>query len=196
MDSENCSAIRNHIISLSGELSDYTPLLEMISDAHCVVIGEATEHTHNFSQTRWEITQLLFKYFGFHALLVESNWQSAQQAEDTLKSLNALMQRTRNQDGKSARIIVWENNTNEDINASKTHDKLPLSQWIREQWGDDMRLIGISTHCIAPINDIPHFYVLLRNNPILHQQLQEKLKKSSEQFDAVIYVDGTTNLIL
>ena len=66
--------IRNHTIALSGQESDYSPLLEMIGDARFVLIGEATHGTKEFYHTRAEITKQLIRYYGFSAVAVEADW--------------------------------------------------------------------------------------------------------------------------
>jgi erythromycin esterase-like protein len=41
-------ALRGAARSLSGSPSDFEPLLELASNADCVLIGEATHGTHEF----------------------------------------------------------------------------------------------------------------------------------------------------
>ncbi len=66
--------IRNHAIALSGRLSDFSPLLEMIGEARFVLIGEATHGTEEFYRMRAEITKQLILYYGFSAVAVEADW--------------------------------------------------------------------------------------------------------------------------
>src|SRR5437764_453014 len=56
---------------------DYQPLLEGISDRHLVLIGEASHGTHEFYQTRAELTQWLIEHKGFRSVAVEADWPDA-----------------------------------------------------------------------------------------------------------------------
>lgn len=49
-------------------------LLEKIGDARFVLIGEASHGTHEFYQTRIEITQELIQQKGFMAVAIEGDW--------------------------------------------------------------------------------------------------------------------------
>lgn len=62
---------------ISGEAGDYDPLLEMISDSHFVLLGEATHGTHEFYKARAEITKRLIREKGFSAVAVEADWPDA-----------------------------------------------------------------------------------------------------------------------
>jgi erythromycin esterase-like protein len=57
--------------------SNYDILLRMIGDARFVLIGEATHGTHEFYQTRAEITRRLIEEKGFVAVAVEADWPDA-----------------------------------------------------------------------------------------------------------------------
>ena len=69
--------IRNHAIALTGNSTDYTPLLQMIGDARFVLIGEATHGTDEFYRIRAELTKQLILYNGFAAVAVEADWPDA-----------------------------------------------------------------------------------------------------------------------
>lgn len=58
---------------------DYTSLLKKIGDARFVMIGEASHGTHEFYQTRIEITEQLIKKKGFMAVAIEGDWPDAYQ---------------------------------------------------------------------------------------------------------------------
>src|SRR5687767_8588309 len=62
---------------LRGVAEDFDPLLEMIGDAHYVLIGEASHGTHEFYSVRAEITKRLITEKGFHAVAVEADWPDA-----------------------------------------------------------------------------------------------------------------------
>jgi erythromycin esterase-like protein len=62
---------------LRGLAEDFDPLLEMIGESPCVLIGEASHGTHEFYDARAEITRRLIDEKGFHAVAVEADWPDA-----------------------------------------------------------------------------------------------------------------------
>ncbi len=64
-------------IALHGGAGDYDALLDMIGDAHFVLLGEATHGTHEFYEERARITQRLVSEKGFCAVAVEADWPDA-----------------------------------------------------------------------------------------------------------------------
>ncbi|MDB5764374.1 MAG: erythromycin esterase family protein [Herminiimonas sp.] len=62
---------------LNGTHNDYDPLLDLIGDAHFVLLGEATHGTHEFYQERARITQRLVAEKNFSAVAVEADWPDA-----------------------------------------------------------------------------------------------------------------------
>src|ERR671914_651812 len=62
---------------LRGLEEDFDPLLEMIGDSPCVLIGEASHGTHEFYETRSELTKRLIVEKGFHAVALEADWPDA-----------------------------------------------------------------------------------------------------------------------
>lgn len=62
---------------LRGLDEDFDPLLEMIGEARCVLIGEASHGTHEFYDARAGITKRLIEEKGFHAVAVEADWPDA-----------------------------------------------------------------------------------------------------------------------
>jgi erythromycin esterase-like protein len=70
-------AIREVAHPLTDRRTDYEPLLEMIGDAHFVLLGEASHGTHEFYDTRAIITQRLITEKGFTAVAVEADWPDA-----------------------------------------------------------------------------------------------------------------------
>ena len=76
-DHEAVESLRGLARPLSGGKGDYDALLEMIGDAHFVLIGEASHGTHEFYQQRAEITKRLIAEKGFNAVAVEADWPDA-----------------------------------------------------------------------------------------------------------------------
>lgn len=60
-----------------GEISDYDPLLDLISDARFVLLGEASHGTHEFYRKRAQITKRLITEKGFTAVVVEADFPDA-----------------------------------------------------------------------------------------------------------------------
>src|SRR4029453_2587009 len=58
----------------------FGPLLEQIGDARLVLIGEASPGTHEFYQTRAELTKALIVNKGFNFVAVEADWPDAYRA--------------------------------------------------------------------------------------------------------------------
>ena len=69
--------IARHALPLSGDRSDYDPLLDAIGECRFVLIGEASHGTHEFYQIRADITRRLLEERGFHAVAVEADWPDA-----------------------------------------------------------------------------------------------------------------------
>lgn len=90
-------AVRQAAYQLTGEITDYNPLMEQIGDARFVLIGEASHGTHEFYRERAEITKRLIQEKGFTAVAVEADWPDAYRinryvraASDDTKSIDAL----------------------------------------------------------------------------------------------------------
>src|SRR4051812_5216948 len=69
-----------HILgdSSRGEgMSGLDPLIDLAADASFVLLGEASHGTHEFYETRAEITKRLILEKGFHAVAVEADWPDA-----------------------------------------------------------------------------------------------------------------------
>jgi erythromycin esterase-like protein len=75
-DEQLQQAIRSTLDSLVGLPAHerFAPLLEQIGDASIVMLGEASYGTHQFQQTRAEITQLLIEEKAFNAVAIEADW--------------------------------------------------------------------------------------------------------------------------
>jgi erythromycin esterase-like protein len=59
---------------LTGHEGDYDPLMELITDARFVMLGEATHGTHEFYRERARITRRLIEEKGFNAVVLEADW--------------------------------------------------------------------------------------------------------------------------
>lgn len=69
--------VRAAVYPITGDLDDYTPLLELIGNARLVLLGEASHGTHEFYRERAQITKRLIKEKGFTAVAVEADWPDA-----------------------------------------------------------------------------------------------------------------------
>jgi erythromycin esterase-like protein len=69
--------LRGAVRPLTGAIDQYDPLLELIGDAHFVLLGEASHGTHDFYRERIQITKRLILEKGFTAVAVEADWPHA-----------------------------------------------------------------------------------------------------------------------
>ncbi len=76
-DAAIVAAIRPALHELNGTTRDLDPLLDLIGDAHFVLIGEASHGTHEFYSLRAKITKRLIAEKGFDAVAVEADWPDA-----------------------------------------------------------------------------------------------------------------------
>ncbi|MGZ5199074.1 MAG: erythromycin esterase family protein [Telluria sp.] len=76
-DTALAAAIRAAAQPLTGADNDYDGLLDLVGDAHYVLLGEATHGTHEFYAERARITQRLIRDKGFTAVAVEADWPDA-----------------------------------------------------------------------------------------------------------------------
>jgi erythromycin esterase-like protein len=71
------TAIAQAAQPLSGSPEDFDPILQLIGEARCVLIGEASHGTHEFYFTRAQLTQRLIVEKGIAAVAVEADWPDA-----------------------------------------------------------------------------------------------------------------------
>ncbi len=71
------------------EITDYDPLIDLIGDAHLVLIGEASHGTHEFYRERAQITKRLIKEKGFSAVAVEADFPDAYRVNRYVRGLGA-----------------------------------------------------------------------------------------------------------
>ncbi len=69
--------VRARAHPLTGAAQDYDPLMDLVGDAHFVLLGEASHGTHEFYRERARITQRLIAEKGFMAVAVEADWPDA-----------------------------------------------------------------------------------------------------------------------
>ncbi|WPG38873.1 erythromycin esterase family protein [Variovorax sp. EBFNA2] len=69
--------LRSAAHRLDGTARDHDALLELIGDAHFVLLGEASHGTHEFYRERAAITRRLIAEKGFHAVAIEGDWPDA-----------------------------------------------------------------------------------------------------------------------
>src|SRR5205823_9815209 len=70
-------AVRRAAIWFEPGPDGFGALLERIGDAALVLIGEASHGTHEFYQTRAELTKALILHKGFNLVAVEADWPDA-----------------------------------------------------------------------------------------------------------------------
>ena len=125
--------IRRTLSQLTGASSDFDPLLNLIGNAHFVLIGEASHGTHEFYATRAEVTRRLITEKGFNAVAVEADWPDAYRINrfvrgisDDAESIDAL--------GDFKRFPTW---------MWRNADVLDFVGWLREYndriSGDDQK---------------------------------------------------------
>jgi len=76
-DEEILRAIRHAAHPLTGDGSDFDPLLRAIGESRLVLIGEASHGTHEFYRLRAQITKRLIAEKEFNAVAVEADWPDA-----------------------------------------------------------------------------------------------------------------------
>ena len=71
------SLIADHAHPLGGSPRDLDPMIDQLSGARFVLLGEASHGTHEFYRLRAELTKRLIDEHGFNAVLVEADWPDA-----------------------------------------------------------------------------------------------------------------------
>src|SRR5438552_8097781 len=74
---DSLEVLRNAAIWFEPDRQGFGPLLDRIADAEFVLIGEASHGTHEFYNTRAELTKALILEKGFNAVAVEADWPDA-----------------------------------------------------------------------------------------------------------------------
>jgi erythromycin esterase-like protein len=68
-------------------MSDFDPLLELVGNARCVLIGEASHGTHDFYRQRAQLTKRLIVEKGFSAVAAEADWPDAYRVNRYVRGL-------------------------------------------------------------------------------------------------------------
>jgi erythromycin esterase-like protein len=84
----NLEVLQDAAHPLRGLNIDFDPLLEMIGDSPCVLIGEATHGTHEFYKARSELTKRLIVEKGFQAVALEADWPDAFRVDRYVRGAN------------------------------------------------------------------------------------------------------------
>ena len=79
------NVITDASIPLPQQPDQYASLLNKIGDSRFVLIGEATHGTHEFYQTRIDITKELIEKKNFMAVTIEGDWPDAYQVNRYIK---------------------------------------------------------------------------------------------------------------
>jgi erythromycin esterase-like protein len=102
----------NGAIEPLSESGDYSSLLKAIGDSRFVMIGEASHGTHEFYQTRIEITQQLIKHKGFMAVAIEGDWPDAHRVHRYLQGRDEVQDAENAlEDFKRFPTWMWRNTT-------------------------------------------------------------------------------------
>jgi erythromycin esterase-like protein len=88
-DAALARAIAETARPLRGSMEDFDPLVDLIGDASCVLVGEATHGTHEFYRMRAQLTQRLIIEKGFCAVAVEADWPDAYRANRYVRGLGS-----------------------------------------------------------------------------------------------------------
>ncbi|NNB85883.1 erythromycin esterase family protein [Corallococcus exiguus] len=70
-------ALAESVRPLQGTREDFGSLMDLVGNATCVLIGEATHGTHEFYRLRALLTRRLIEEKGFNAVAVEADWPDA-----------------------------------------------------------------------------------------------------------------------
>ncbi len=87
IDTDAVAAVRAAALPLNGCAADYDALLELVGDAHFVLLGEASHGTHEFYRERVRITQRLIAEKGFDAVAIEGDWPDAYRVNRFVRGL-------------------------------------------------------------------------------------------------------------
>ena len=74
---DSLEILRKAAIWFEPDRDGFGPLLDRVADAEFVLIGEASHGTHEFYNTRAELTKALILQKGFNAVAVEADWPDA-----------------------------------------------------------------------------------------------------------------------
>lgn len=130
----------------------YRPILDRIGEARIVLLGEATHGTQEFYQSRIELTKLLIKEKGFHAIAIEGDWTSAYSVHRYIQSFETLQGMENNkpanvqaalEDFKRFPAWMWRNQT-----------IVPFIEWLKQYNcqqkpnGTKIGFYGLDLYCL------------------------------------------------
>src|SRR5699024_4794626 len=69
--------LSSNVHPMTGDATGFDTLLDEIGDSRLVLIGEGSHGTHDFYQTRADITRRLIAERGFDAVAAEADWPDA-----------------------------------------------------------------------------------------------------------------------
>ncbi|MGD0290443.1 MAG: protein-L-isoaspartate(D-aspartate) O-methyltransferase [Candidatus Binataceae bacterium] len=107
------------------EQADIGPLLERISDARVVLLGEATHGTSEFYRMRARITKELILRHGFNFVAVEADWPDAARINQYVRHAPVRQEQWK----AFARFPTW---------MWRNHEALELVEWLRA-WNAERR---------------------------------------------------------
>jgi erythromycin esterase-like protein len=88
MSRDALAAIRNAARWYEPTPDGFGPLLDSIGNASVVLIGEASHGTHEFYQTRAELTKALITTKGFNVVAVEADWPDAYRVNRWIRQMS------------------------------------------------------------------------------------------------------------
>jgi erythromycin esterase-like protein len=81
--------VRQAALPVTGQESDYDPLLGLIGDSRFVLLGDGTHGTHEFYRERARITLRLLREKGFGAVAIEGDWDDAERVNRYVRGLGS-----------------------------------------------------------------------------------------------------------
>jgi erythromycin esterase-like protein len=79
-------AVREAAQLVGGTRGDYDGLLELVGDARFVLLGDATNGSHELYRERARITQRLIAELGFNAVVLDADWPAAARVDRWLQA--------------------------------------------------------------------------------------------------------------
>src|SRR3954449_261095 len=87
-DRQIVDAIRPTAREPTGSARDHDALLDLVGDAHFVLLGEASHGTHEFYRERGQITKRLIEEKGCTSVAVEADWPDAYRVNCYVRGLS------------------------------------------------------------------------------------------------------------
>lgn len=138
----------------------YASLLEKIGDARFVLMGEATHGTHEFYQTRIELTRQLIEEKGFTAVMIEGDWPDAYRVH---------------------RYLQGQGDANESEAALEDFKRFPTWMWQNKTLPPFLKWLRAYNDKIKPINKVGFYGLDLYSLNASMQAVIQYLKKVDPQ---------------